>query len=116
MRVASALGVSAEISALPAAALEVVGDWQVIVSPALARAAMVALPLLVPAVPVPVELLPLVVVALPPLEPPPPQPASASNNEESSTEWNFIDEVKKYEYSSDGVIAGASLRGLNIGV
>ncbi len=87
MRVASALGVSAEISGLPAAALEVVGDWQDISSPALALAVSVALlPLVEPLVPL------LAVVPLEPLPdpPPPPQPASANTNEESNNGWSFI--------------------------
>jgi hypothetical protein len=103
MRVASALGVSAEINALPAAALDVVGAWQLIVSPELVLATRLALLPLLPAAVEPLadEPLPLLEVALPlldalPLEPPPPpQPASISNKEESSNGWNFIDEAEK---------------------
>jgi hypothetical protein len=98
MRVASALGVSAEISGLPAAALEVAGDWQVMTSPALALAASVALlPLLPPEPPVP----PAPLLALVPLDPlpdpppPPPHAANANSNEESNNEWNFICEAQK---------------------
>lgn len=91
IRVASALGVSAEIRALLAAVLELVGDWQDIVSPALVLAVSEVLG-------VPLELVPLLVlvpllltVALVPLDPlpdppPPPQPASISSNEESNNE------------------------------
>jgi hypothetical protein len=91
IRVASALGVSADIRALLAAVLELVGDWQDIVSPALVLAVSEVLA-------VPLELVPLLVlvpllltVALVPLDPlpdppPPPQPASTSSNEESNNE------------------------------
>jgi hypothetical protein len=91
IRVASALGVSADIRALLAAVLELVGDWQDIVSPALVLAVSEVLA-------VPLELVPLLVlvpllltVALVPLDPlpdppPPPQPASISSNEESNNE------------------------------
>lgn len=89
IRVASALGVSAEIRALLAAVFELVGDWQDIVSPALVLAVSEVLA-------VPLELVPLLVpllltVALVPLDPlpdppPPPQPASTSSNEESNNE------------------------------
>ncbi|MGA7777001.1 MAG: hypothetical protein WCA85_04740 [Paraburkholderia sp.] len=105
MRVASALGVSAEISALPAAALDVAGDWQLIVSVALALTAVLVLlpPLLLPAAlePFAAEPVPLLEVALPLLDalpldpPPPPQPASMSSREESSNGWNFIDQAEK---------------------
>jgi len=99
MRVASGLGVSAEISGLPAAALELAGDWQVMSCPALALAVSVALlplvlalaPLALPLV-LPVPLL-LAGVLLDPLPDPPllpPQPASANSKEESNNEWNFI--------------------------
>jgi hypothetical protein len=85
IRVASALGVSAEIRALLAAALALLGDWQDIVSPALVLA--VSEGLAVPLVLVPL----LLTVALVPLDPlpdppPPPQPASTSSNEESNNE------------------------------
>lgn len=95
MRVASALGVSAEISALPAAALALLGAWQDIVSPAWVLAVNVALVVPVPEVVLPLaaEPAPLFAVALLPLlepPPPPPQPASTSNKEESSNEGYFI--------------------------
>ena len=93
IRVASALGVSAEIRALLAAVFELVGDWQDIVSPALVLAVSEVLA-------VPLELVPLLVLVLVPLlltvalvpldplpdPPPPPQPASTSSNEESNNE------------------------------
>ena len=99
MRVASALGVSAEISALPAAALDVIGALQLIVSPELVLATRLALlpPLPAAVEPFAAEPLPLLEVALPLLDalpldpPPPPQPAITSNREESSNDWNFID-------------------------
>ncbi|WP_244896605.1 hypothetical protein [Paraburkholderia phenazinium] len=100
MRVASALGVSAEISALPAAALALLGAWQVIVWPAWVLAVNVV-PRVVPfavlepaaVLPLAVEPVPLFAVALLPLPeppPPPPQPANTSNKEESSNEGYFI--------------------------
>jgi hypothetical protein len=103
MRVASALGVSAEISAVLAAVFDVLGDWQLIVWPALTLAVRLVLlgPLPAAVEPLLDEPLPLLEVALPllvalPLDPPPPppQPASTNNKEESSNDWNFIGEAK----------------------
>jgi hypothetical protein len=125
MRVASELGVSAEMSALLEALLVVDGDLQLIDSPALTFAEMLVVlgPLVgVPAaaeLPEPLEplleaaafpelLAPLAAeapLALPllvavPLDPPPPppQPASTNNREVSNNDWNFIGEAKKYEH------------------
>jgi hypothetical protein len=128
MRVASELGVSAEISALLEAPVVVLGDLQLIDSPALTFAEMLVVlgPLVgVPAaaeLPEPLEpleplleaaafpelLAPLAaeaLLALPllvavPLDPPPPppQPASTNNREVSNIDWNFIGEAKKYEH------------------
>jgi hypothetical protein len=108
MRVASALGVSAEMSAPPAAALEVTGAWHDIVSPGLALTVVLALlplPLLLApaalepfaATPVPLLEVALLLLDALPLDPPPPppQPASTSTREESTNGWSFIDQAEK---------------------
>ncbi|HEY1996931.1 hypothetical protein [Paraburkholderia sp.] len=97
MRVASALGVSAATSGLPAAAVDATGALQLIVSPTLAFAVAFALtltellvmpPELAAFEPVPAGLLALLALPLEPSldPPPPPQPARASNKEDSNND------------------------------
>jgi hypothetical protein len=101
MRVPSALGVSAEIVALPEPA-DVVGEAQLMLAvPPVAFSAAVPVLALPPAdvlaalaaLLVPLPLLPLdwaAAVLAAPLLPPPPQPASARESVESRSSCNFI--------------------------
>ncbi|MFP3565361.1 hypothetical protein [Paraburkholderia sp. SIMBA_030] len=88
MRVPSALGVSAEMTALPEPA-EVAGAAQLSFALGLAESADVEAGLaLVPVLPEAFE----VAALLPELPPPPPQPASANESVESRSRCDFINQ------------------------